>query len=72
MRSGHGASLDRMTEIARKANQEFREPMMEAEVMKIAASAWRHDAAGLNFFTPWALRRMAPGPGAWPSLDLTY
>jgi hypothetical protein len=50
MRSGHGASLDRMTEIARKANQEFKEPMTEAEVVKVATSAWQHDSAGLNFF----------------------
>jgi hypothetical protein len=51
MRAGAGRSLDGMIEIARKANQEFREPMMDAEVVKVATSAWQHDAAGLNFFT---------------------
>jgi hypothetical protein len=51
MRTGGGATLDRMMEIARNANQHFEEPMMDAEVVKIATSAWQHDAAGLNFFT---------------------
>src|SRR5262249_34971576 len=41
----------RMMEIARDANRQFKEPMMDAEVVKIATSAWQHDAAGLNFFT---------------------
>jgi hypothetical protein len=40
-----------MIEIARNANQLFKEPMMDAEVAKIATSAWKLDAAGLNFFT---------------------
>jgi hypothetical protein len=51
MRTGGGCSLDRMMEIARNANQLFKEPLMDPEVVKIATSAWRHDAAGLNFFT---------------------
>jgi hypothetical protein len=51
MRTGAGCSFDRMTEIAREANQQFKEPLMDAEVVKIATSAWQHDAAGLNFFT---------------------
>jgi Bifunctional DNA primase/polymerase, N-terminal len=51
MRTGGGCSLDRMMEIARDANQLFEEPMMDAEVVKIATSVWQHDAAGLNFFT---------------------
>jgi hypothetical protein len=51
MRTGGGCSLDRMMEIARNANQSFKEPLMDAEVVKIATSAWQHDAAGLNFFT---------------------
>ena len=50
-RSGGGASLDRMMEIARDVNQQFKEPLMDTEVVKVAASAWQHDAAGLNFFT---------------------
>jgi hypothetical protein len=29
----------------------FREPLMDAEVVKVATSAWQHDAAGPNFFT---------------------
>jgi hypothetical protein len=49
MRTGGGCNLDRMTEIARSANQLFREPMT-AEVVKTAASAWKIDDAGLNFF----------------------
>jgi hypothetical protein len=51
MRTGAGRSLDQMMEIARDANQSFEEPLMDAEVIKIATSAWQHDAAGLNFFT---------------------
>jgi Bifunctional DNA primase/polymerase, N-terminal len=51
MRTGGGCSLDRMTEIGRSANQMFKEPLMDVEVVKIATSAWQHDAAGLNFFT---------------------
>jgi hypothetical protein len=51
MRSGAGCTLDRMMDIAREANQSFREPMMDAEVVKVATSAWQYDAAGLNFFT---------------------
>src|SRR5215470_15417751 len=51
MRTGGGRSLDGMMEIARNANQQFKEPLMDAEVVKIATSAWQHDAAGLNFFT---------------------
>jgi hypothetical protein len=51
MRLGSGRNLDQMMEIARNANQSFREPLMDAEVVKIATSAWQHDAAGLNFFT---------------------
>src|SRR5436190_1741695 len=51
MRTGGGASLDRMMEIARDVNQQFKEPLMDTEVVKVAASAWQHDAAGLNFFT---------------------
>jgi hypothetical protein len=50
MRVGGGCCLDRMMEIAREANQLFKEPLMDAEVVKIATSAWQHDAAGLNFF----------------------
>jgi Bifunctional DNA primase/polymerase, N-terminal len=50
MRTGGGCTLDRMMEIAREANQSFKEPLMDAEVVKIASSAWQHDAAGLNFF----------------------
>jgi hypothetical protein len=50
MRIGGGCALDRMMEIAREANQSFKEPLMDAEVVKVAASAWQHDAAGLNFF----------------------
>jgi hypothetical protein len=51
MRTGGGRSLDGMMEIARNANREFKEALMDAEVVKIATSAWQHDAAGLNFFT---------------------
>jgi hypothetical protein len=51
MRAGGGSSLDRMMEIAREANKSFKEPLMDAEVVKIATSAFQHDAAGLNFFT---------------------
>jgi hypothetical protein len=50
MRTGGGCNLDLMMEIARNANQQFEEPMMDAEVVKVATSAWQHDAAGLNFF----------------------
>jgi hypothetical protein len=51
MRTGGGCSVDRMMEIARNANQMFKDPLMDAEVVKIATSAWQYDAAGLNFFT---------------------
>jgi len=51
MRAGAGRSLDGMLEIARNANEHFKERLMEAEVVKIATSAWQHDVAGLNFFT---------------------
>jgi hypothetical protein len=51
MRSGAGCSLDGMMEIARDANQSFKEPLMDAEVVKVANSAWQHDAAGMNFFS---------------------
>jgi len=51
MSTGGGCNLEQMMEIARKANQLFKEPMMDAEVLKVAKSAWEHDAAGLNFFT---------------------
>jgi Bifunctional DNA primase/polymerase, N-terminal len=51
MRTGSGRDLNDMIEIARNANQSFKEPLMDAEVVKIATSAWEHDAAGLNFFT---------------------
>jgi hypothetical protein len=51
MRAGAGCSFDRMMEIARNANQLFKEPLMDAEVVKIATSAWQHDAARLNFFS---------------------
>jgi hypothetical protein len=50
MRTGAGCSFDRMMEIAREANQQFKEPLMDAEVIKVAKSAWEHDAMGLNFF----------------------
>jgi hypothetical protein len=51
MRVGEGFNLEQMTEVARNANQSFKEPLMDAEVVKIATSAWQHDAAGLNFST---------------------
>jgi bifunctional DNA primase/polymerase-like protein/primase-like protein len=51
MRAGGGCDHEGMMEIARDANQSFKEPLMDAEVVKIATSAWQHDAAGLNFFT---------------------
>ena len=51
MRTGEGRDLSGMLEIARDANQSFKEPLMDAEVVKIATSAWQHDTAGLNFFT---------------------
>jgi Bifunctional DNA primase/polymerase, N-terminal len=51
MRLGVGCSPDQMLEIARKENQAFKEPLMDPEVVKVATSAWQHDAAGLNFFT---------------------
>jgi Bifunctional DNA primase/polymerase, N-terminal len=51
MRTGGGRDLNGMMEIARNANQLFKEPLMDAEVVKIATSAWQHDTAGLNFFT---------------------
>src|SRR5262249_9163621 len=51
MRAGAGRSFEGMLEIARNANQCFKEPLMDPEVVKVATSAWQHDAAGLNFFT---------------------
>jgi Bifunctional DNA primase/polymerase, N-terminal len=51
MRRGAGFSIEQMTELARTENQTFKEPMMDAEVLKIATSAWDHDAAGLNFYS---------------------
>jgi len=51
MRAGGGRNLNGMLEIARAANECFKEPLMDAEVVKIATSAWQYDAAGLNFFT---------------------
>jgi Bifunctional DNA primase/polymerase, N-terminal len=51
MRAGAGCDLNGMLEVGRKANALFKEPLMDAEVVKIATSAWQHDAAGLNFFT---------------------
>jgi Bifunctional DNA primase/polymerase, N-terminal len=51
MRAGAGRDLNGMLEVGRKANALFKEPLMDAEVVKIATSAWQHDAAGLNFFT---------------------
>src|SRR5262245_21170211 len=51
MRAGGGRNLNGMLEIARAANECFKEPLMDTEVVKIATSAWQHDAAGLNFFT---------------------
>jgi len=51
MWAGHDCTLDRMMDIAREANKLFKEPMMDAEVVKVATSAWRYDVAGLNFFT---------------------
>src|SRR5262244_1263230 len=50
MRAGAGRSLDGMLEIARNANEHFKERLMEAEVVKIAKSAWEHDSMGFNFF----------------------
>jgi len=50
MRTGAGTSLDRMLEIARNANQSFKEPLTDPEVVKVATSAWQRDAGGLNFF----------------------
>jgi hypothetical protein len=50
MKTGHHSSLEQMMEIARNANQLFKEPMMDAEVVKVATSAWQHDVAGLNFY----------------------
>jgi Bifunctional DNA primase/polymerase, N-terminal len=50
MRVGAGRSLDGMMEIAINANQSFKEPLMDTEVVKIATSAWQYDAAGLNLF----------------------
>jgi Bifunctional DNA primase/polymerase, N-terminal len=49
MRLGAGRDLNGMMEIAREANRQFKEPMVDTEVVKIATSAWQHDAAGLNF-----------------------
>jgi len=51
MRMGSGVDFGDMIEIARTANQQFEEPMMDNEVVKIAKSAWKHDTLGLNFFT---------------------
>ena len=51
MRAGAGFGPEQMIELGRQANQSFKEPLMDAEVVKIATSAWQHDAAGLNFFT---------------------
>ncbi len=51
MRAGAGYGPEQMIELGRHANQSFKEPLMDAEVVKIATSAWQHDAAGLNFFT---------------------
>jgi hypothetical protein len=51
MRAGAGCGLNGMLEVGRKANSLFEEPLMDAEVVKVATSAWQHDAAGLNFFT---------------------
>jgi hypothetical protein len=50
MRTGAGRSFDGMLEIARNVNKSFKEPLMDAEVVKIAKSAWEYDAMGLNFF----------------------
>jgi hypothetical protein len=51
MRAGAGFGPEQMIELGRRENQQFKEPLMDAEVVKIATSAWQHDAAGLNFFT---------------------
>jgi hypothetical protein len=51
MRAGAGCDLNGMLEVGRKANALFKEPLMDAEVVKVATSAWQRDAAGLNFFT---------------------
>jgi hypothetical protein len=51
MRAGADFGPEQMIELGRQANQQFKEPLMDAEVVKIATSAWQHDAAGLNFFT---------------------
>ena len=51
MRAGAGYGPEQMIELGRHANQSFKEPLMDAEVVKIATSAWQDDAAGLNFFT---------------------
>jgi hypothetical protein len=51
MRAGAGGDLDGMLEVGRKANALFEEPLMDAEVVKVATSAWQYDAAGLNFFS---------------------
>jgi hypothetical protein len=51
LRTGHGATFERMLEIAQTANQQFKEPIMnQTEVMAIAKSAWKIDDMGLNFF----------------------
>ena len=51
MRTGGGCSLDRMMEIARDVNQQFKEPITDmTEVAAIAKSAWKLDDLGLNFF----------------------
>jgi hypothetical protein len=50
MRVGTGRGLEQIMEIARNANQQFEEPLMDTEVVKIATSAWQYDAAGFNFF----------------------
>jgi hypothetical protein len=50
MRAGTGRGLEQIMQIARNANQQFEEPLMDTEVVKIATSAWQYDAAGFNFF----------------------
>jgi hypothetical protein len=51
MRAGEVRDLERMVEVARVANQFFLEPLADAEVVKIAKSAWQYNSAGRNFFT---------------------
>src|SRR5262249_20293030 len=45
-----GFDENRMMEVAREANQKFKEPMMDAEVIEVAKSAYKYDSLGLNFF----------------------